>query len=235
MLANAPPQVSRVETADPAEIEAAVAAWMAKHGQALSDAKGAEKKDPQAAARAKEQAIADAFAALTDPATSDAEREKLWKELAKAGLIDALVAEFEKRAELDPDDADKQVDLGSAYLQKLFTVGDMEKGLWATRADKAFDSALVVDDHHWEARFSKAVSLSFWPPLFGKQKESIKNFEVLVAQQSALPSDARYAQTHLWLGNLYQQTGQHEQAVAAWRAGLELFPDNEALKKQLEQ
>lgn len=237
MLENAPlPQHTRTETTDPSAIQAAVAEWMAKHGEGAPASGGAvDGSDPKAAAAQRTQAIDDALAALLDPNLSDSERQKLWKELAKAGLLDAVVAEFEKRSELDPNNADKKSELGSAYLQKLFTVGPMEQGTWATKADKAFDAALSIDNAHWDARFSKAVSLSFWPSLFGKKKEAIKNFEMLVAQQRDLPSDPRYAQTHLWLGNMYHEQGDKELAVAAWRTGLELYPDNEALKKQLEQ
>jgi len=108
-----------------------------------------------------------------------------------------------------------------------------EAGIWATKADKAFDAALAVDDHCWDARFSKAVSLSFWPPVFGKQGEAIKNFEVLTEQQASQPSDPKFAQTWLLLGNMYQQTGRMDQALATWQKGLALFPGNEALQAQI--
>jgi hypothetical protein len=39
---------------------------------------------------------------------------------------------------------------------------------------------------------------------------------------------------YLFLGNIYQQNGEMERAIATWRAGLELFPDHEELRKQLE-
>ncbi|MCC7013857.1 MAG: hypothetical protein IT454_14970 [Planctomycetes bacterium] len=234
MLESAPLQHSRSTPTSAGEIEAAVAEWMAKHGDKLAAPEAEAEKDPRKAAQEKTRAIADALAALIDPNTSDSERARLWKELGKAGLLDAVLAEFEKRAERDPNDADKQSELGSAYLQKLFTVGPMEQGVWATKADKAFDAALTLDDQHWDARFSKAVSLSFWPALFGKKQEAIDNFEVLVQQQAKLPSDARYAQTHLWLGNMYDERGEKDKAVAAWRAGLELYPDDEALKKKVQ-
>ena len=103
---------------------------------------------------------------------------------------------------------------GRAYLQKLFTVGGgPEAGVWGTKADKAFDGALAIDDHNWDARFAKAVSLSFWPPMLGKQNEAIKNFEVLVEQQSAQSSKSEFAQTYYFLGNMYTQTGDKDKAL----------------------
>jgi len=78
------------------------------------------------------------------------------------------------------------------------------------------------------------MSLSFWPPVFGKQGEAIRQFEILVDQQADLPRDARYAETHLLLGNMYRQIGEEEQSLAAWQHGLELYPDHLELQGQLQ-
>jgi tetratricopeptide (TPR) repeat protein len=178
---------------------------------------------------------ADDFLALLlesgiDPESSQA----LWDEAREAGQLDALIAMFEARAEENKNDPDAQLDVGHAYLQKIFEVGDgPAAGLWAGKADASFDRALAIDDHHWQARSSKAVSLSFWPPIFGKQKESIQHFEILVAQQEAGGLEDKHSQTYLLLGNLYHQTGQGEKATAIWQQGLANFPDDEALQGQL--
>ena len=84
-----------------------------------------------------------------------------------------------------------------------------------------------------DARFSKAISLSFWPPVFGKQTEAINNFEILAAQQAQQPQEPKFAQTWLLLGNVYQQIGKSEQALAAWQKGLSIFPDNAQLLQQI--
>jgi tetratricopeptide (TPR) repeat protein len=212
-------------------IEAAVARFLESRPAAAPA--GADELSPAAAARARERQIADALDELLDPSLTERERERLWAEFTKLGLDDALVAEFEKRAELDPTDPDLKVDLGSAYLRKLFTVGNgPEAGLWANKADAAFDAALAIDEGHWDARFTKAVSLSFWPPIFGKQNEAISHFEKLVVQQQGQASRPDFAQTHLMLGNMYQQIGEKEKALAAWKTGAALFPDDEELRKK---
>ncbi len=103
------------------------------------------------------------------------------------------------------------------------------------KADEAFDAALARDDHHWDARFSKAVSPSFWPPLFGKQAEAIEHFETLMGQQEALPQQGpKHAQTYLLLGNLYQQQGNNDKALATWNDGTQLFPDNHELAARVQ-
>ena len=83
------------------------------------------------------------------------------------------------------------------------------------------------------ARFTKAMSLSFWPPVFGKQGEAIQHFEILANQQEEGPPSGHFAQTYLLLGNMYAEQGKSEKALEAWERGLGYFPSNESLNKQL--
>lgn len=175
-----------------------------------------------------------ALSSLTEPGATSDQTQALWKQIAEAGEMDAMVALFEQRAKEDARNSMAQVELGRAYLQKLFTVGGgPEAGVWGMKADKAFDAALVIDDHNWEARFQKAVSLSFWPPMLGKQGEAIKNFEVLLEQQAGQAPKSSFAQTYLFLGNMYTQTGDKAKALATWQQGLSLFPGNSQLENQI--
>lgn len=228
-----PAPSARVSTAD---IEAAVARVLADDGEAAAvraPARGAVEAS-QAAALEPERAVADAFARLIDPSSSQEERQEIWARLGAQGLSDELVAEFEARAEREPNDPDVRVDLGAAYLQKVFESGNGPMaGVWAMKADGAFDKALELDGTHWDARFHKAVSLSFWPPALGKQNQAIAQFEILVEQQKSQPKSPQFAQTYLFLGNMYQQTGKGDQALEAWQQGLALYPDDAELAKQV--
>lgn len=167
--------------------------------------------------------------------TGELSEQEIWEEVRELGKTDEVLAWFKQNAKDHPDDAQAQVELANAYLQKLFALpeGPM-KGQFANLADQAFDRALALDDRHWEARFSKAISLSFWPPAFGKQQEAISQFETLLAQQQEQPLQQGFNQTYLYLGNLYSQTGQTAQAIATWQAGLELYPEDEEMAAQLE-
>jgi len=233
-VAMRPAPEARVPAEDAGAIDAAVARWMEERGNGEGNGAGkAASQGTQAAAEA--ISLDAAIAKLLDPKLDDAARQALWKEYAERGMTDALVAEFEARVERDPTNPDLRVELGGAYLQKIFELGTSGPmtGVWATKADKAFDSALELDSQHWDARFDKAVSLSFWPPIFGKQKEAIHHFEKLVDQQAVQTQEPKFASTHLLLGNMYQQAGDMGKAVAAWKVGLAQFPGNEALQKQL--
>jgi tetratricopeptide (TPR) repeat protein len=212
------------------DVDAAVERALAAHGPV-------ENATPAAhgAAAAPKLDAAGAFAQLTDPAVNWEDRRKKWIDLARAGLLDEVLALFEKQAAENPDDTKVQTALGNAYLNKLFNSPQgPEAGIWGTKADKAFDKALALDNHNWEARYVKAISLSNWPAFLGKQPEAISNLETLVQQQSEGPVQPHYAQTYLTLGNLYKQTGKSDQALAMWQQGLALFPDNADLLKQIQ-
>lgn len=167
---------------------------------------------------------------LNDPGLEGDARQAVWDRIRENGMLDDTIAMLEARADKFSDDPEAQVEVASAYIQKIFEVGEgPAAGLWAGKADKAFDRALALDDRHWDARFNKAISLSFWPPIFGKQREAISHFETLIEQQVGGPSEDRHAQTYLLLGNLYAQSGDSSKAETTWKAGLGLFPDNESL------
>jgi tetratricopeptide (TPR) repeat protein len=177
----------------------------------------------------------DAFERLLAGELAWDEAQAAWQAIEKAGRLDELVAALEERARARGNDPDAQTELGKAYLQKTFRAGGgPEAGVWATKADQAFDAALKIDDHHWESRFQKAVSLSFWPPMLGKQPDAVKQFETLVAQQEASGSThPGYAQTYLFLGNMHLQMGAKDKALAAWQKGAHLFPDHAELAQKL--
>ena len=202
----------------------------------------AERAEPAAAACGAGSAVdddarrvEDALAKLLAGDLDDGQVQALWAELGKAGLSDELVDAFEARVERDPNDPDLRVELGQAYLQKIFEVGNgPAAGLWAMKADAAFDAALELEPEHWDARFTKAVSLSFWPPALGKQNAAIEQFETLLGQQKGQAREPRFAQTYLFLGNMYQQTGQAQKALATWQEGLALYPDSGELQSQVQ-
>jgi tetratricopeptide (TPR) repeat protein len=219
------------------EIDAAVARWMEKHpaeasaagaptGAALTADKNAKKTDKAAQ-------LAAFMAALKDKQKPRTDRHDIWKQIVDAGLIDDAVAAVEQMAKENPASADAQADLAHAYFEKLQTVNDgPEKGKWAIMADNTLDKALELDPNHWDARFTKAVGLSFWPPIFGKQGEAINQFEILEKQQEASgATNPDFSQTYVFLGNLYQQQGKADMAVQTWQKGASLFPDDGQLKK----
>lgn len=227
-----------VEGLDEADIAAAVARWRAAHPEAEAARAAARAEAARAAPGALDVAslsLDELVRVLSGNRFDDQRQQELFQALREAGRMDEYVAHMEALAAADPDNAELQVALGHAYLQKLFGLGNSpEVGDVAMKSDRAFDRALALDDTNWSARFSKAVSLSNWPAFLGRGPEAIEHFEILIEQQEGLPLQPQFAMPYLFLGNMHQAAGKREAAIEAWRAGLALFPDSQELRRALE-
>jgi tetratricopeptide (TPR) repeat protein len=222
------PRAASSERVDMEQIDRAVARYLDQHLGGLASTELAQAD--RAATSQPEADVQELLDQLADASLDEEGREALWQRIRDSGRLDDAIALLEARAEKFSDDPDAQVEVASAYIQKIFEVGEgPQAGIWAGKADKAYDRALVLDERHWDARFNKAVSLSFWPPIFGKQREAISHFETLIGQQERGPGEERFVQTYVLLGNLYAQAGDSEKAEATWKKGLGLYPGNASL------
>ena len=162
------------------------------------------------------------------------QKRDTWKQLREAGKLDQVIAELEQRITNEPRTAEYPAALGQAYLQKCGTIRDVrEQGILAMQSDKLFDTALTLDPSNWEARFTKAMGMSYWPPVLNKGDEVIQNFQTLIEQQEAQAPQPHFAETYAWLGDQYQKSGHPDDARAIWQRGASLFPADEKLKEKL--
>ena len=162
--------------------------------------------------------------------TSYFENTEAWKRAFAAGKMDDVVAEIEALAKANPNDPQAQMDLASAYMAYL----QMDNTKWdlSMKADKQFDKVLELDSNHWEARFTKAVSYTFWPAFLGKGKDAISQFETLVKQQEGVPAQDHHAQTYLYLGNMLAER-EPERAREIWQKGMARHPNSAELRQKL--
>ena len=171
---------------------------------------------------------------LVSPQASHQQKQDAWKYLAEAGKLDQAIVDLEQRTANDPRTADYPAALGHAYLQKCGTIKDVrEQGILAMQADKQFDTALSLDSSNWEARFMKAVAMSYWPPMLNKGEEVIQHFQTLIQQQETQAPQPHFAETYAWLGDQYQKAGRTDDAKAVWQRGAALFPAYEKLRTKL--
>lgn len=228
-LANAPapataaPAVERTAaTLPPEAVAAAVEAYLSKRP-------GAAAEHPAAGAGADPSFDVDrAFADLAG--TNFWENSAAWKKAFAAGRMDDMIAKFEAAAKANPTDPKVQMQLANAYLAYL----QMDQSKWqlSMKADKVFDNVLEQDPNHWEARFTKAVSYTFWPDFLGKKPDAIRNFQTLVDQQETMPVEPHQASTYLYLGNLLERSDPAK-AKEIWARGLRRHPDNQELAKKV--
>ena len=156
----------------------------------------------------------------------------LWRKAFEAGRMDDVIAKFEELAEANPNDPESQMQLARACMS--YVQMDQSKWQFSMKADKQFDKVLALDDHHWEARFTKAVSYTFYPDFLGKKKDAIAHFETLIDQQDSMPVQDDQAQTYLYLGNLLAER-EPERAAEIWRRGLRRHPNNQELQQKAGQ
>lgn len=200
-------------------IAAAVEAFLKKNGASAALAAGGT-----AAPAAATFDLSTEFAKLQG--TSFWEDGALWKRLFAAGKMDEAIKQFEALAAANPKDTKVQMDLANAYLSYLQL--DQSKWQLSMKADSVFDTVLALDERHWEARFSKAMSYTFWPDFLGKKKDAISHFETLVAQQESMPPQDHEAQSYLFLGNLLE-TRDPAKAKEMWAKGARRHPNNQEL------
>lgn len=161
--------------------------------------------------------------------TSYWENPDVWKKAFAAGKMDEVIKQFEALAKASPNDIPTQMSLANAYMAYLQL--DQTKWQYSMKADEVYDKVLALDDKHWEARFTKAVSYTFWPDFLGKKKEAIANFETLVKQQESMPVEDHQAEAYLYLGNLLEQSDP-ARAKELWQKGARRHPNNQELRKK---
>jgi tetratricopeptide (TPR) repeat protein len=170
---------------------------------------------------------------LSSQATHD-QKQAAWKALRESGGLDVAISDLQQRLANNPANAESAAVLGHAYLQKCGTISDVrDQGVLAMQADKLFDTALGLDPQNWEARFTKAVALSYSPASMGKSDEVIQHFLTLIQQQETQPAQPQFAETYAWLGDQYQKAGRNEDAHNVWARGAALYPDNQKLSGRL--
>jgi tetratricopeptide (TPR) repeat protein len=177
--------------------------------------------------------VAEQYAALRGKGSvSFWTNQEAWRKVHAAGKLDELIAMFEANATDNPNDPNAHMQLADAYLSYLQF--DPSKGsTLGIKSDQVLDRVLELDENHWQARFTKAVSYSFWPDFLGKKKEALAQFDRLVTQHETMRVTPEQAQVYLFYGNLLEQSGQGDKAREIWQKGLARHPDSDDLRQRI--
>ena len=155
---------------------------------------------------------------------------RAWQKVTAAGAWDDVIARFLRNVN-EQGTPQAQFELALAYLARQQS--DPQNYELSIEADKWFDRALAGDPRHWEARFTKAMCYTFWPDFLGKKPDAMRHFETLIAQQEEGPARPQFAQTYLFLGNMYEERGDPTRARELWTRGARLFPQHQELQKKV--
>lgn len=189
---------------------------------------------PGSGRRPSQPLVRQAVETLVSPQSTFVQRQAALERLRNSGKLDQAISDLEQRVADDPRSAEGPTALGRAYLEKCGTIQDIrEQGILAMKADQAFDAALNVDASNWEARFTKAVAMSYWPTQMNLGTEVMQHFVTLIEQQEAQSPQPQFAQTYLWLGKEYAKYGHVQEAREIWQRGAALYPNDKELRSKL--
>ena len=236
-LAARPMQVERASAAlSQAEVESIVRDLLqseAGKASALAEASTLGEEADQALA-ALVANPAEAFAELRRLGLNTSAGDAIWAAAAKAGTTEDLLELYREAVEQDPNSVEANYNLAKAALDAAQADPNHSNGVWWRESDDQLGRVLELDEGFADARYDKALNLSFWPSAFGRQPEAIRHFEQLVGDGNRL-SEGRHRQSFLWLGNLYAQNGRIDDALATYRSGLGQYPDDASLLAKLTQ
>jgi tetratricopeptide (TPR) repeat protein len=171
---------------------------------------------------------------MVSPHSTYLQRREALQRLQDSGRLADAAAELERLKTSDPQNAMYPTALGEAYLRMCATSTDVRsQAIWAMSADQNFETALNLDPSNWDARFTKAVAMSYWPDNLNKSGEVIQNFNTLIQQQEQETPQPQFEQAYEWLGKEYQKVGQPDAAQQVWQRGLALYPGNQSLQALL--
>jgi vitamin B12 transporter len=108
----------------------------------------------------------------------------------------------------------------------------MGKGALIGQANALLEEALQMDSTHWAARFTLALHHYHTPEFVGRTPDAIHHLEILLRQQGGA-AQPHFADTYLYLGDLYRRTGREADALDVWRRGAALFPAHAELRARL--
>jgi tetratricopeptide (TPR) repeat protein len=160
-----------------------------------------------------------------------AESEDREAALAGAERAEAL---FSALAETHPDDPTPLVGRARVLTGcRIRFAPFMEQGVIVGRSNEILERALEMDPSHWEARYALALNHYFTPEFLGRSKDSIEHFEILLEQQGDRTDFPEMAGPYAYLGDLYLRVDRKQDALAIWRKGAALFPDDPQLAERL--
>lgn len=182
-------------------------------------------------------------AAQDQPATADdahtaleacaaaAEAEDRPSALAGADRAEAL---FSALADAHPDDPEFLVGRARVLTGcRIRFAPFMEQGVIVGRSNELLERALEMDPTHWEARYALALNHFYTPEFLGRTEDSIEHFEILLEQQGDRTDFPEMAGPYAYLGDLYLRVDRKQDAIAIWRKGAALFPDDPRLAERL--
>jgi tetratricopeptide (TPR) repeat protein len=154
------------------------------------------------------------------------------KAIIQTSQYDRAIAFFDKLAAAHPQAANAHLNYGFAYVDKIPAAGAITQVILANNALGEFTKSLEAKAS-WIGYYTRGNSYLFWPRIFGRTSLGIADLNEALKIQNAEPKKSYHARVYVALGDGYWKIDEFDKATATWKQGLQLFPDNAALKERL--
>jgi tetratricopeptide (TPR) repeat protein len=157
------------------------------------------------------------------------------KDLAKPAT-DSAEAAFERLTTAYPRDFRPKVGRARVLGEcRMALAGFMSKGRVFDEGVQLLNEALTIAPKDWGARFALAQFYDNAPDFLGHRKDAIRELERIPQDHAGEAYFPEMATPYRMLGDLYIKEKRETDAVAVWKRGAALFPNNEGLKKRIEK
>ncbi len=159
---------------------------------------------------------------------------------AQFGQQDRAVKFFSDLVRQRPSDLRLRIELACTYVDKIPTCGGLaaivSKGTLARKSLTELDAVVTRRQDLWVARYCRGMNHLHWPRALRHSDDAVVDFTQCIKLQQTHDDAIRpdyYVRAHIALGDSYAKMSQFDKARKAWREGLRLFPESDALKDRL--
>ena len=150
----------------------------------------------------------------------------------QSGQYDRALASFKKLVAAHPTAANAHLNYGFAYVDKIPAAGSITQVILANNALGEFTRSLDLRPS-WIGYYTRGNSYLFWPRIFNRTHLGVADLETALKIQRVEPKRPYHARVLVALGDGYWKMDDEAKANATWREGLQLFPDDPALKARI--
>jgi len=163
----------------------------------------------------------------TPPPPAPQAMEKI--EVRKKAL-EARLEQIEASIQGNPMDAQLYAEKGLTMAELAGMSGPTEQMKYALGMAEAFEKSLELDPENILGHFGRGLVRLFTPEAFGGDLDgAISDFEFVLSTESS------NVQTHFFIGLAYNRKGLKDKAIAHLEKVLELDPQNQQAKQELEK
>jgi len=161
----------------------------------------------------------------------------------KLGEYDRSTRFFEQLTNEYPKIRNIRLQLALTYVDKMPKCGGMAaivcKGTLARKSLVQIGILIEADETWWPAVYARAMNHLHWPRALRHSTMAIADFKRCIkllqtqSESGSKPVRSYHVRTYIGLGDALAKNEEFQEALAAWREGLAIFPGNPELKERL--